>query len=239
MSIKAQKTMATKHFKADHGVLAVGHEKNPQSIYNNSSLYPSMFPWLFPYGLGRIGSTHLSDKAHKRWLLIYHDKRFQVDISFPFVVFSHEQIRTSTTGGFLLADKGRFFEISERIHRIDNQVLGDLSDRMSKGETVVLKTEVEKDCFQLINDLDLVAYKVQGSLTLKKYMRNKAYSLMASEGAPSWYFTMSPSDHNHLISVYWANGNVEFDPIPQSEKDQVRLVSRNPVAAARFFNFMV
>lgn len=117
LSIKAQKTMATKHFKADRAVLALGHAKEPESIYNNASLYPSMFPWLFPYGLGGVGCADtMSATAHKKWLLMYHDKRFQVDIAFPFVAFSHEQIRASTSGGFLLADKNKFFDITERIH---------------------------------------------------------------------------------------------------------------------------
>ncbi|SJL13074.1 uncharacterized protein ARMOST_16511 [Armillaria ostoyae] len=97
----------------------------------------------------------------------------------------------------------------------------------------------EKDCFQLINDLDHVAYKVQGSLTSKKYMRNEAYSLMAAEGVLSWYFTMAPSDHSHPICVYWAGNKVEFDPVLLQERDRVRSVTSNPVAAARFFNFMV
>ncbi len=70
-------------------------------------------------------------------------------------------------------------------------------------------------------------------------MRNEACSLMAAEGAPTWYFTMSPSDHNHPICVYWAGRDIEFDPIPLEEKERVRLVTKNPVAAARFFNFMV
>ncbi|PBK65095.1 hypothetical protein ARMSODRAFT_892228, partial [Armillaria solidipes] len=64
-SLREQKTMATCHFKANRGVLTVGHAAEPQSIYNNTSLYPSMFPWLFPYGLGGVGSATLSDKAHK------------------------------------------------------------------------------------------------------------------------------------------------------------------------------
>ncbi len=76
---------------------------------------------------------------------------------------------------------------------------------MAKGETVVPATDAEKDCFHLINDLDHVAYNVHGSLTSKKYMRNEAYPLMALEGAPSWYFTMAPSNHSHPICVYWAN----------------------------------
>ena len=68
-----------------------------------------MFPWLFPYGLGGIGSVSgLSDKEHKRHLFMYHDKKIQTDANFSFVAFSHEQIKASTTQSFLLAEKGKF-----------------------------------------------------------------------------------------------------------------------------------
>jgi hypothetical protein len=85
MSSEALKAAALKHLDIGGSMLAVGHNSEPESIYNNPHLYPQMFPWLFPYGLGGIGSTSLSDKEHKRHLLMYHDKRFQTDINFPFV----------------------------------------------------------------------------------------------------------------------------------------------------------
>ncbi|KAK0216367.1 hypothetical protein IW262DRAFT_1299592 [Armillaria fumosa] len=176
LSITEQKAKAARHFKANNGVLAIGHAVEPQSIYNNTSLYPSMFPWLFPYGYSGLGHSDLSDIAHKRWLLMYHDKRFQTDIAFPFIAFSHEQIKASTTGGFLLTDKDKFHEITDRIHRIDENVLASISERMTSGETVIPATDAEKDCFQLINDIDHVAHRVQGSLTSKKYMRNEIES---------------------------------------------------------------
>ena len=75
-----------------------------KSMWNNPQLYPQMFPWLFPYGMGGIGSTNLSDKEHKKSLLMYHDKRFQTDINFPFVAFSHSQMKQSSTQSFLLVD---------------------------------------------------------------------------------------------------------------------------------------
>ncbi|KAK0215691.1 hypothetical protein IW262DRAFT_1277336 [Armillaria fumosa] len=105
--IKTQKSMAAKHFKGNNGVLAIGHAEQPESIYNNPSLYSSMFPWLFPYGMGSIGDTNLSDPAHRCWLMMYHDKRFQTDINFPFVAFSHRQIKASTSAGYLLVKKRR------------------------------------------------------------------------------------------------------------------------------------
>jgi hypothetical protein len=103
-SVDAQKAIALRHWENKGKVLAVGRSAHLESIYQNPGLYPQIFPWLFPYGHGGIGSTTLSDKEHKKHLLMYHDKRFQTDINFPFVAFSHEQIKASTTGGFLLAE---------------------------------------------------------------------------------------------------------------------------------------
>jgi hypothetical protein len=69
-STKALKAIALKHLHSNGGILGIGHEKDPQSIYSNPQLYPQMMPWLFPYGLGGIGNDlqqgRLSDIAHKR-----------------------------------------------------------------------------------------------------------------------------------------------------------------------------
>ncbi|KZT23613.1 hypothetical protein NEOLEDRAFT_1068972, partial [Neolentinus lepideus HHB14362 ss-1] len=77
-SIKSLKALAIKHLTSGGKVMAVGHAENPESIYDNPQLYPQMFPWLFPYGFGGVGSnnyyTKISEKAHKRHLLMYHDK---------------------------------------------------------------------------------------------------------------------------------------------------------------------
>jgi len=71
---------ATKHLiEGNSGNLAIGHSKTPQFIYYNPKLYFMMFPYLFPYGLGGIGSTDskivkMSEMIHKRQLLMYYDK---------------------------------------------------------------------------------------------------------------------------------------------------------------------
>ncbi|KAK0442068.1 hypothetical protein EV421DRAFT_1710965 [Armillaria borealis] len=208
------KLLTIQYYENNSKYLSVGQSSQPQSIYNNPMLYPSMFPWLFPYGLGGIGSTSvsLSSARHKRRLLMYHDKRFQTDPTFPFVCFSHEQVKASTTGSFLLAEKEKFFDITNRILDVDQSVLMELSKHMSKGGVVCPESDKEKDCFQLIHDLDHVGGKVQGSITSKKYMRHELNALMASEGAPSWYITFTPSDQTHPICLYWADGKETFSP---------------------------
>ena len=102
---------------------------------------------------------------------MYHDKCFQHDICFPFVAFSHQQVRASTTGGLLLAETRNFSSIADRLLSVNQDVLQDLAKRMSIGKTVKPSTEDEKACFQLIRDLDLIDGKVDGSITSKKCMR--------------------------------------------------------------------
>jgi hypothetical protein len=139
-SLKALKAIALKHLTSNRKILAIGHEAQPESIYDNPQLFPQMLPWLFPYGLGGIGNTHqqghVSDIAHKRHLLMYHDKRFQKDPYFPLIAFNHEQIKESTTGGYLLVNKSKFEGISKRLMDIDTYTLSRLAKRMEDGERI-------------------------------------------------------------------------------------------------------
>jgi hypothetical protein len=68
-SLETLKAKAAKHLDDGGKVLAIGHSKEPQSIWRNPKLYPQMFPWLFPYGLGGICHERqkhkLSDVEHK------------------------------------------------------------------------------------------------------------------------------------------------------------------------------
>ena len=89
---------------------------------------------------------------------------------FPSYCLNHEQIKGSSTGGYLLADKQSFPDISNRLLNIDTAVMANLSKRMMDGERVKPQTDAEKACFQLIHDLDHIAGRVDGSTTTKKYM---------------------------------------------------------------------
>ena len=232
-STSALKGIALCHWNSRGAALAISHDPSPQSIYNNPSLYPQIFPWLFPYGLGGIGSTKLSDQAHKRYLLMYHDKRFQRDPCFPFVAFSHQQVKSSTTGGFLLAETRKFDDIAERLLNINQDVLQNIAKRMSSGEMVKPSSNDEVDCFQLIHDLDHIDGKDSGSITSKKYMRSEIWSMIAYMGAPVWYITLSPADNKHPICLYFADDKEKFNiTLLRPADKRCRLIARNPVAGA-------
>ena len=199
-------------------------------------------PWLFPYGLGGIGNSlqqgRLSDIAYKKHLLMYNDKRFQMDSHFSLIAFNHEQIKQSTTGGYLLAEKSKFDNISKRLMDVNIEVLSDLIKRMEHGERVKPETDEEKLCFQLTKDLDHVGGHVKGSLTSKKYMCNELWSLISFCGAPSWFITFSPADNMHPIPLYFADTKETFSPELKSYQEQYALIANNPVAGARFFDIM-
>ena len=170
---------------------------------------------------------------------MYHDKRFQMDSYFTIIAFNHQQIKSSTTGGFLLAEKQSFTAITDRLLGLDTEVLSSLASRLKSGNHVKPETDEEKDCYQVMLDLDHVGGKVQGSMTNKKYMRNQIWSMIAFKGAPTWYITLSPADVKHPICLYFAGTNEKFNPELLASKDRFKLIANNPVAGARFFHFMI
>ena len=242
-TLKALKAIAIGHLMKDGKILAVGHASKAESLYNNPQLYPQMMPWLFPYGLGGIGnqyqkSSRISDLMYKRHLLLYHDKRFQKDAHFPLIAFNHEQIKDTVTAGYILSDKQKFEDVTNRLLHIDRGVLTSLCTRMAQEERVIPNTQEEKNCFQLLKDIDHVGGHVKGSISNKKIMRNEIWSLISFVGAPSWFITFAPADNLHPLSLYWADSKETFSPLLRDYNERYKLMSRNPVAGARFFHFL-
>ena len=158
-------------------MLGIGQGKHPESLYNNPQLYPQMFLWLFPYGLGGLKNMagivegekcHIlvSEERRKQQLLMYHDKHFQLEPLFSLVALNHEQIKESTLAGYLLADKKQFNDIANRLLNISDEKLSSLIERGALG-SVKPGTEEKKACFRLLSDLDHVNYKVKRSITSK------------------------------------------------------------------------
>jgi len=238
------KSLALNHMENNGFALGIGHAAEPESIFNNPDLYPLAFPWLFPYGLGGIKNgrqIRVSESVRIKHLLMYHDKRFQLDPTFVLMAFNHQQIKSSTLGGYLLAKHKSFPYVVERLEQIDTDVMKGLTERIKKDGFAKPESDEEAQCYRLLNDLDFVGSKVNGSVTQKKYMRNEIWSMISYLGAPSWFITFSPVDVKHPLSIYYASTDELFRPdlsLFPSDK-AYGLICENPVAGARFFNFIV
>jgi hypothetical protein len=80
---------------------------------------------------------------------------------------------------------------------------------------------------------------VKGSNTSKKWMRNEIWSLIYHRGAPFWYITISPADVKHPLCIYFADKKEKFEVEILPYDERMRLICRNPVAGACFFDFLV
>ena len=238
------KSLALNHMQNNGFALGIGHAAEPESIFNNPDLYPLAFPWLFPYGLGGIKNdrqVRVSESARIRHLLMYHDKRFQLDPTFILMAFNHQQIKSSTLGGHLLAKHNSFPQVVERLKQVDTDVMMILTERIKKDGFAHPENDEEAQCYRLLNDLDFVGSKVSGSVTQKKYMRNEIWSMISYLGAPTWFITFSPVDVKHPLCIYYASTDEVFEPdLSLFSSDRAySLICENPVAGARFFNFIV
>jgi hypothetical protein len=168
MSVTERKAAALQHIKNGGALMAVGHSDEPESLYDNPSLYPKMFPWLFPYGYGGVGQPKhvrlLSKETHLRWLLMYYDKRFQRDAGFLIVAFNHQIIKQGTSGSFMLVKRNNFVKVAESIRSLNPEVLTSIAERMRNGIRVVPETPQEKQCFALLDQIEYVGGHVNGSI---------------------------------------------------------------------------
>ena len=94
LPMHALKALAIQHLQQGGKIMAVDRDANPETLWSNVQLYPMIFPWLFPYGLGGIGlkdhKHKISDIVRKRNMLMYYDKHFQFDETFSLIAFNHE-----------------------------------------------------------------------------------------------------------------------------------------------------
>ncbi|KAF9031154.1 hypothetical protein BJ165DRAFT_1417677 [Panaeolus papilionaceus] len=81
------KAIALRHLEDGRMMLKIGQSIQPESVWDRA-LYPQMFPWLFPYGLGGI------------------------DADFLFTAYSHEQIKSSASRGHLLIEQDKLQDFS-------------------------------------------------------------------------------------------------------------------------------
>ncbi|KAF5331190.1 hypothetical protein D9611_013146 [Ephemerocybe angulata] len=243
MTPTQRKVAAVQYLKNGGRSLAIGHDVSPQSLWNNPALYPQMFPWLFPYGLGGVGQDEhmnaISRPNHVIWLLMYHDKRYQTAASPLMVFFNHSLIQQSSGGSFITMKRNNFGRAADAIQKLDGSLLLAISERTKNGGRFIPQTPEEQRCATLLDQVEVVGNHVDGSLAKKKYQRGQIWSLIHYLNAPAWFITVSPADSKHPLCVHWASRDIEFKPEIKASKERLLLISSNPVACTRFFDHLI
>ena len=83
---------ALRHIKKGGGYIQIPHDPTPVNEFCNPSLFPMIYPSLFPYGIGGFEDNTrqipISMKRHVKHLCGMSDRRFQEHYSFMFTAFN-------------------------------------------------------------------------------------------------------------------------------------------------------
>ncbi|KAI9068050.1 hypothetical protein FKP32DRAFT_1532027, partial [Trametes sanguinea] len=170
---------------------------------------------------------------------VFGDRRFQFDRSFTYVAFSHEQVRASVSGGYLLTSRSNFSRVAEKILEIDVDALDAIIARTEGGQYTQAETDAERKCFELMSLVDHVSSNVHGSNARRKTQRSEIRSLIFEKGVPVFFVTFAPADIKNPVCISICGKPL---PIPASRMspskrwDGTRCVLKNPVGAAQFFH---
>jgi hypothetical protein len=155
------------------------------------------------------------------------------------IAFNHKQLKAGVTGSFLLTKKKMWPDIFNHLKSLNHDILKNISDKLLNGKHFLPATPEEKNCFQLLHNLDHIGGFVKGSITSKRNIWNEIWSMISQLGAPWWFITLSPADSCHPICLYYADKNIEFKSNLRLLNEQNLLVTQNPIAAAHFFDLMI
>ncbi|CAG8587014.1 13678_t:CDS:1, partial [Acaulospora colombiana] len=246
LSYDLLKAKSMQHLKNGGRILAIGHEETPQSLYHNPQLFPSLFPWLYPYGKGGFNSPlqriRMSAQAQCRDRLLYGDRRFQEDEYFMYIAFNHEQIRMASVQNNLSVKRSNWSKIENDLLTADTTALEDMIQKAQKGPLTGKLSDSEKQWVRVLRHIEVVASAVHGSTASKRLMRNEIRSMLMDRGPPLWFITISPCDWKNPIVLYLSGEKIDVlstGTCNFSYPDLQRRVARNPVACARFFDFAV
>ena len=236
---------AVRHIKEKGGAyFQIPHDPAPVNEFFNPRLFPSMYPTLFPYGIGGFEDKHrnvrVSFKRHVKHFFNLNDRRFQEHFSFLFTAFNIIQRRQLLLHTSLKVKRRNFHSIASKFATCSPEAIHRVMERVSRGDFTTTHSEEENLVLKLMKEVQLVTSNVSGSSASRIAMKNEVRGLMMELGLPSFYITINPADIFNPLVKFLAGAEIDIDnllpeDIPQY-REQSLLVAQNPAVCAKFFN---
>lgn len=244
LTIRENKALAIKHWKSGGGAFTVPHGNKPINEYDNPNLFPCMFPHLFPWGFGGFEDgkrrVPITMEAHVKHMLNLSDVRPQTDRNFSFVAMNILQRRKTSEASRFKVKSTHYDRAAELLCSAEASACDSIISRSKANNGYVSPgTKAEKELFELMEKVNIMASNVPGSNASKVKMRNEIRALIHWLGTPSLFITLNPADLHSPIFCHFAGAKVDLDsnsPELPSGFERLSLLARNPAAAARFFN---
>ncbi|PPQ76590.1 hypothetical protein CVT24_013026 [Panaeolus cyanescens] len=235
---------AAVHLKQGGSFLPVPHSSRPCNEFKNTSLFPMIYPTLYPYGIGgfenEMRTVPVSIHRHIQLLLNYADDRFQVHHSFMFTVFNILQRRQVLLHTHNRVQNRQFRDFAQRFSSVSAEAVAEYAEKMKDSSSHFDSTEQDQLISRLLSEINIVTQNVSGTPAAKKKLRNQLRALILQKGLPTFFITLNPADiYNPILS--FLSGR-QIDPENMQEADipqyfeQARFIARNPVVTAKFFD---
>jgi len=238
------KAAALRHAKRGGSFIQVPHDAEPLNEFFNPTMFPMLYPSLFPYGTGgfedRRRAVPIGLENHVKHMLTLTDRRFQEHYSFMFVAFNVIQRRKLLLHTSLRVRRKNFDSWARRFTEVSMEAVRTLSDRAAAGTQPTATTDEERKVLELMKEVKLISANIPGSAASRLTMRNEIRANILSLGVPSFYITVNPADVYNPIVKYLSGHDIDIDNLMSHEVptywEQAKAVARNPCVGADFFN---
>jgi hypothetical protein len=226
---------------SDFPVREAESDSSPSPTVTSHRLFERAFPCLFPYGEGGLESPRavpLSLQEHVRWCLLYHDRRFRTNETFPFVAFGILRKREALMSARLQMRRSTFQRDARILSSIDVRRLDQAQAEESRGQPIsdpVIRL--------LYKNLYAAAGRVVGTDQRRYQLRSKIRSMSLALNPPSLWITINPCDLHDPIAQVFAGVDIDMDRFcatigPNKESRAVN-IANDPFASALFFRTII
>ncbi len=190
LNAAALRNMVSKSFaRAD---LSIYQSSNAVSEYNNTSLFPGMFPTLFPYGIGGMDdpkrTTKIALQKHVDYLFDIHNHTFRYHNSFMFVALNIHQRRLAHLHTYFTVKRSNFQNIAQKLVAISPESLQRASNTLESEGNITKLVGEEKDALNLLKEVNAVTTQIPGSQAAKIRARNEIISYVGAKGSATIIF---------------------------------------------------
>ncbi|KAE8250676.1 hypothetical protein A4X13_0g4500 [Tilletia indica] len=230
----------------NHPDLLIKHGTDFIRDYDNPSLFPGMFPTLFPWGVGGFEQQRPVSLAFKRQashLLNLADPAFRRHWAYVFVVANIRHRRLVHLGSRLACKARDFDEVSRALQELDLQTVRNVASHLGDGGSMRTLSTEEANVQRLLKKCELVSVRVPGSKAAMNLARAEIRSYIGEHGIFQLFLTLNPSPlHSPVFQVFFGDTGVNLNiPVPMdlSAHERSVRVADDPIAASDYFHFHV
>ncbi|EJD52692.1 hypothetical protein AURDEDRAFT_55508, partial [Auricularia subglabra TFB-10046 SS5] len=225
-----------------------GSEAVPE--YGNCNLFPSLFPTLYPYGIGGFedrsaqkDGLHVGFRSHASYLLHLADRAFSAHRTFVFLVTNILQRRAVHSQTSFRTRSSYVDSISPDLVKVTADQVRRVAEHFQAGGGYDTVAAEDSAVLNLLKVVEAVAVKVPGTHGAKIDLRRAIFASTRHFAIPHVFFTMNPNPvHNPLFHLMCGDTKIDLAeryPVVIDTISRSMRVAADPAAAADFFELSI